>query len=55
MVLSQFFNNKGPFSIHQISKQINSSNDLNKYQEIKINDVCDLINARKNDITFNNI
>ena len=54
MVLSQFFNNKGPFSIHQISKQINSSNDLNKYQEIKINDVCDLINARKNDITFLN-
>ena len=52
MVTNQFFQNKGPFPLRKILKEINYKNSLS--EELLIHNINDLQSADKNDITFLN-
>ncbi len=54
MQTNHFFPKKGPFSLLEISKQINSENSNLKNDECKIYDISSLSEAGQKDITFFN-
>ena len=47
-----FFINKGPVSLNNVLKTINPKNSDNQNVKVNLNDIKDLINARKKDISF---
>tara|TARA_B100000686_G_C16663959_1_gene902573 strand:+ start:58 stop:1053 length:996 start_codon:yes stop_codon:yes gene_type:complete len=52
MVSNQFFNKQGPFPLKKIISLTNSKNNYPKFGNIKINDIKNIFDAKKNDITF---
>ena len=53
MEINQFFEKKGPFSVKEISDNINCIK-IDNFKDLKIHNIRDLFSAKKNDITFFN-
>jgi len=54
MVSNQFFAKQGPFPLKKIISSFNCKYDFSKFAKVKINDIRNISDAEKNDITFLN-
>ncbi len=54
MLSNQFFDKQGPFTLKKILTAISCKDNLSKYNSLKINDIKNLSEAKRNDITFLN-
>ena len=54
MLSNQFFDKQGPFTLKKILTDIRFKGNLSKFNSLKISDIKNLSEAKKNDITFLN-